>query len=628
MASNISTIAELVRFNASEYGDIPFLFFYDETISYKILDQRSDAFAAYLSENSIKKGDIVSFMLGNTPAFFDTLLGAQKIGAVAGPISCWWQATEVAFLVNDSKPKVLVMDPEYAHLVSQIKDRIDSVERIIINAPAPMDLDFSCEYLPEILKNYRGKVAPQVALEKGDTASIMYTSGTTGKPKGVMLSHHGIIHGARIKTEQVPIEKTERILCVLPLFHSGGLNDLAFPSMYRAASIVLRRNFSASEFWECVEQFKVNGFYIVPTMWNILLKSPEADTVDTSSLRIGLSGAAPIPPEQLIECEERFHLPIIEAYGATENTGGITANTEVNRKFGSIGTALPDIEVDIFDDDGNTMAPGEIGEIVVKGDTVMKGYYNNPTATDESIRDGWFYTGDVGYKDKDSFYFIVDRKKDMIIRGGVNVYPMEIESVIANHPRVDTAAVVSEPHDIYGQVAKACIVLKRGETCSADEIREFCQDKLAEYKIPEHFVFRASLPTNAVGKVVKKDLIKELEEEETAEPVPVAYLFEGMAQRFLADKAQGVDATLSYHITGKGGGVWTVTIEDGKMTLTREILKSPRVYIVAGDRNYHDIATGKLDGLTAVLTGKMTIEGDLNFMAEFREMFTPLKNEQ
>ncbi|MCP3955226.1 MAG: AMP-binding protein, partial [Desulfobacterales bacterium] len=271
------------------------------------------------------------------------------------------------------------------------------------------------------------------------------------------------------------------------------------------------------------------------------------------------------------------------------------------------------------------MVPGEIGEIVVKGATVMQGYYNNPTATAETIKEGWLYTGDVGYKDKDGFFFIVDRKKDMIIRGGVNVYPKEIESVLVKHPRVDTVAVVPEPHDIYGQVAKACIVLKRGETCSEEEIRALCKDKLADYKIPEHFVFRASLPANAVGKVVKKDLIKELEEEVTADPVPVAHLFEGMAQRFLADKAQGVDATVSYHITGKGGGTWTVTIKDGKMALTGEILKSPRVYIVAGDKNYHDIATGKLDGLTAILTGKMKIEGDLNFMAEFRELFTPLK---
>lgn len=627
MAGNVSTIPELVRSNASTHGDIPFLFFYDEIITYKDLDQRSDAVAVFLSEKGVQKGDIVSFMLGNTPAFFDTLIGIQKLGAVAGPVSCWWQAEEVEFLVSDSQPKVLVMDPEYTHLVSQIKDRMPSVNQIVINAPAPMALDYSCEYLPEILANYAGRTISEIPLSEEDTASIMYTSGTTGRPKGVLLSHRGIIHGARIKTEQVRIEKSERILCVLPLFHSGGLNDLAFPSMYRAASIVLRRNFSASEFWECVEQFKVNGFYIVPTMWNILLKAPEADTVDTGSLRIGLSGAAPIPPEQLIECEERFHLPIIEAYGATENSGGITANTEDKRKFGSIGTALPDIEVEIFDDTGHPMAVGEIGEIVVKGDTVMKGYFNNPAATAEAIKDGWLYTGDVGYKDQDGLFFIVDRKKDMIIRGGVNVYPKEIESVLANHPLVEAVSVIPESHDIYGQVAKACIVLRRGESCSEEEIRTFCRDKLAEYKMPENLVFRASLPINAVGKVVKKDLIKELEEEATADPVPVAYLFEGMAQRFLPAKAQGVDAAVSYHITGKGGGTWTIFIKDGGMTLSREVVQTPRVYIVAADKHYHDLATGKLDGLTAVLTGKMTIEGDINFMAEFREMFSPLKEE-
>ncbi len=624
MDRNIHTTAELLAGNAQEYPDTPFLNFYDEVITYRDLDKRTNTFAAYLQENGIKKGDIVSFMMGNSPYFFDTFFGTQKAGAAAGPISCWWQAGEVEFLVNDSKPKVLVIDPEYAPIVSAIKGKMHSVEKIIVNSPAPMDLDFPHETLPAIINDTKRNIEPTSLPSKGDVAAILYTSGTTGKPKGVMLTHKGLVVGARIKTEHIPVAPEERILCVLPLFHGGGLCDLSLPTIYSCATIILRKNFSASEFWESVEKYKVNGFYIVPTMWNILLRVPEADTKDTRSLRLGLSGAAPIPPEQIDECERRFHIPILEAYGATENSGGISANMESKRKYGSIGTAFPGIEVRIFNDEGDPVSAGEPGEIVVKGDTVMKGYLNNPEATKETIKEGWLYTGDIGYLDGEGFLFIVDRKKDMIIRGGINVYPKELENVIATHPAVDMVAVIPESHDKYGQVAKACIVLKRGESCSTDEINTYCRKNMADYKVPEHYLFRASVPKNAVGKVVKKDLIREIEEEKNAAPVPVAHFFKGMVERFIPEKAAGVDATISYNITGKGGGEWTVTIKNGEMALTEEILKSSRVYIVARDADYHDIATGRLDGITAVVTGKMTIEGDVNFMAEFREMFKPL----
>lgn len=627
MNRQIFTTFDLVKKNAAEYPDTPFINFYDEIITYRDLDIRTDTFCAYLQDNGVRKGDVLSFMMGNTPHFFYTLLGAQKAGAIAGPISCWWQAEEVEFLVNDCNPKVLVVDPEYALIVAVIKDKMPSVEKIIVNSPSPVDLDFPHEYLPDILSTYSGQPDQGNPPAADDVASLMYTSGTTGKPKGVMLTHKGIVYGAFIKTGHIPIQPAERILCVLPLFHSGGLNDLAFPCIYNASTIVLRRNFAASEFWECVGKYKVNGFYIVPTMWNILLRTPEADTIDTSSLRLGVSGAAPIPPEQLDECQRRFNVPILEAYGATENSGGITANMENKRKYGSIGTGFSGIEVKIFDETGNALPSGEIGEIVVKGDTVMKGYFNNPDATAETIKDGWLHTGDVGYTDDEGFFFIVDRKKDMIIRGGVNVYPKEIETVIANHPAVDMVAVIPEAHDKYGQVAKACIVVKRGSKCTEEEIRQFCKGKIADYKIPEHYLFRPALPTNAVGKVLKKDLIVEIEEEKTAPAVPVAHFFEGMKKRFIPEKARGVDATVSYHITGKGGGKWTITIKDQKMTLTEEVLQSPTVFMAARDSAYHDIVTGKLDGITAVVTGKLKIEGDMNFMPKFREMFKPIKQE-
>jgi len=293
-------------------------------------------------------------------------------------------------------------------------------------------------------------------------------------------------------------------------------------------------------------------------------------------------------------------------------------------KTGSVGRAFEGTEVKIFDENDKSLPAGELGEIVVKGETVMKGYFNSPEATAETIRNGWLLTGDVGYLDEDGFLFIVDRKKDMIIRGGVNIYPKELENVLLTFPTVDAVAVIPESHEKYGQVVKACIVLKRGEMTTEGEIRAFCEEEMASYKVPEYIVFRESLPRNAIGKVLKKDLIRELEEEKTAEPVPVAHFFEEMPGRFIPEKAKGVEATISYNITGKGGGKWTITIKDGKMTLTEGILKDPRVYLVARDKDYHDIVTGKLDGITAVVTGKLGIEGDMGFMTELREMMKPL----
>jgi len=520
---------------------------------------------------------------------------------------------------------MLVIDPEYAGIVSLIKDKMPSVQKIVVNSTAPMELDFSHEYLPAILEKYDKESIDDMHPLSNDPAEILYTSGTTGQPKGVVLTHKGILSGAKSKTSPFPLYPADVSLCVLPLFHSGGLNDLAFPAIYVGATIVLRRNFSASEFWECIEQYKVNFIYIVPTMWNILLRVPESKTVDTRSLKFGLSGSAPIPPEQLRECEDRFHIRMVEAYGATENTGGITANRLENRKDGSVGLPLPGIHVKIVDENGKEQPRGAIGEIIAMGDTLMQGYLNKSEATAETIKDGWLYTGDMGYQDNDDFFFIVDRKKEMIIRGGINVYPKEIENVTAVHPKVAMVAVIPEPHDKYGQVAKACIVAERGSSLTEDEIRKYCADHMAEYKVPEIFHFLEFIPVGATGKIDKKSLIRQLEEEKTAPPVPVAYFFEGMPGRFIPEKAPGVEGSVSYNITGKGGGKWTIIVKDQKMTLSEGILENPTTYVVSRDSDYHDIMTGKMDGITAVMTGKMVIEGDAGFLGSLREVMKPLK---
>jgi len=625
MSTDILTVKDLVTRNARERGDSPFLEFYDEVVSYRDLDQRSDAFARYLLSKGVGKGDIVAFMMGNSPEFFYVLLGAQKIGAIAGPVSCWWQDKELQHLVDDAEPPILVIDDEFAPIVSKIKDTMASVKTIVVNAPSKQSSGFEHEDLSDVLRTHAGKLEHDDPPTPDDVATAMYTSGTTGKPKGVLHTHRNILSAVHSKAQIAPIEPGDRALCVLPLFHGGGLHDLAYPCLYRAVTIVLRTEFSASEFWECVERYKVNGFYIVPTMWNILLRVPEASAVDTSSLRFGISGAAPIPPEQLEECERRFNVPILEAYGSTENTGGITANTFDARKVGSIGKPLPGMEVRIFDEQDNEVATGEIGEIVTRSDAVMKGYHKAPEATAETIRNGWLHTGDMGYVDEEGFFFIVDRKKELIIRGGVNVYPKELETVIGAHPAVEEVAVIPEPHDKYGQVAKACVVLEQGKSLTEKELRAYCASELAPYKVPEKFLFRDRLPRNAIGKVLKKELIREIAEEGSIDAVPVAHLFESMPLRFIPKKAKGVDAVVSYHITGGGGGDWTVTIRDGQICVTEGLAKDPRCYVVARDSDYYNVTTGKMSGITAVITGKLSIRGDTGFMRKLRKMFKPVE---
>jgi putative sterol carrier protein len=227
--------------------------------------------------------------------------------------------------------------------------------------------------------------------------------------------------------------------------------------------------------------------------------------------------------------------------------------------------------------------------------------------------------------DDEGFFFIVDRKKELIIRGGVNVYPKELETVIGAHPAVEEVAVIPEPHDKYGQVAKACVVIRQGKSLTEEELRAYCASELAPYKVPEKFLFVDRLPRNAIGKVLKKELIRAIAEEATAEAVPVAHLFEGMVARFIPKKAKGVDAVISYHITGAGGGDWTVTIRDSQISVTEGLAENPRCYVVARDRDYYAVTVGKMSGITAVITGKMSIKGDTGFMRKLRKMFNPVE---
>ena len=492
------------------FGDQPAVLFYDRTITYRDIDKASDRVAATLDHMGVKGGEIVSMMMNNSPEFYAVFFGIQKAGAVAGPVNCWWQTGEVEYLLNDSGTKIFFVDGDYLHQVEALKGKT-GVEKLIVNEAE--NSPEGAAKLEEIL-SAAGEKPPSPKVTPESPCAILYTSGTTGKPKGALLTHKNLMFAGRAKSRAADVKDGDRALCVLPLFHGAGLLDLSMPCLYSGATVVLRKNFSATEFWGLIEEHKVTGIYGVPTIYHILLQLEESKTVDASSLRFGVIGAAPTPIELINEFEGRYNMRIIEGYGLTENSGGACLTpTEGDRKVGSAGVAMESVEMKIFDENDSELPSGEIGEIVMRGDGVMKEYWRKPEETTRAMRGGWLHTGDMGRIDDDGWLFIVDRKKEMIIRGGENIYPKELEDVLYAHPKISEVAVIGVPDKKYGEEVMACIVPQSGANLTEEETISFCKDNMASYKIPRHVKFLDYIPKNIIGKVTKKELKQQILEE-------------------------------------------------------------------------------------------------------------------
>jgi len=427
MELKFKSIGEMIKTQGRAYADKTVIRFYDRDVTYRELDEKSDAIAKSLQGLGVKKGDRVCLLMDNSPEFYFTYFGIIKLGAIAGPVNCWWQTKEIAYLFNDSGAVAVFVDAAYWGHLEKIRAGSPALKHVIGRDCAGKDcIDF------EGFIAAKGK--PDLpACAPDDVSTIVYTSGTTGNPKGVLLSHGNILTNSAQAGRLANIRENDVVMCFLPLFHVNGLVITGCAPMCAGAQIILRKNFSASEFWECVAKYRVTIFSGVPTVYQILLATPAGD-VDVSSLRYGVCGAAPMPVETIRRFEERFNMIIIEGYGLTEGTAGATANPiDGVRKIGSIGIPFADSEVSIFDDEDRELPAGEVGEIVIRGGNVMKGYFNKPAETAETLRGGWLHTGDMAYKDADGYLFIVDRKKEMIIRGGENIYPKELEEIMRGH---------------------------------------------------------------------------------------------------------------------------------------------------------------------------------------------------
>jgi long-chain acyl-CoA synthetase len=500
-----NNLRELVEMYQEERAGQTCIFWKDEEVTYQQLNRRANRFANGLKQLGVKKGDVVSVYLPNSPEYYYVWFGIIKLGAVFGPINALFKGDEVRHVMSDSGAVAAVTSDPLLPTISNARAGCPALQHIIcMEGERPGALAF------ESLMEHSEELEP-VEIDRHDLAAIVYTSGTTGKPKGAMITHWNTIWDTAAASDSVPVPPGEgRLGLILPLFHANA-QITSLTQFYTGGAVAMWERFSPSDFWETVDRYRPRTFSAVPTMLSILLVAPVAEGLDIRCLDYVICGAAPLPLDIFHRFEEKFDLRIIEGYGLTEGTCVSSLNPYWGvRKVGSIGLPLRGQAMKIVDDDTDDVATGEYGEIVVKGPNVMKGYYKNPEATAETIVDGWLRTGDMGYMDEDGYFFIVDRKKDMIIRGGENIYPREIEEVLFTHPKITEATVIAKPDSIWGEEVLAVVVTAPGETLTEDDVKEYCRERLADYKLPREVRFRADLPKTLTGKVQKKLLKEEL----------------------------------------------------------------------------------------------------------------------
>jgi long-chain acyl-CoA synthetase len=469
----------------------------DTEMSYALLEEGSARMAAILKDKGVGAGDRVGIMLPNVPYFPVVYYGVLRLGGVVVPMNPLLKGREVSFYLDDPDAGVLVAWHDFEEPATKGAEEAGA-ELILVKPGEFEDLLGEVEEPLHVLEDR----------DPDDTAVILYTSGTTGKPKGAELTHANLYKNCTVAAENLgEITEDDRLLGALPLFHSFGQTCTLNGGIHARAMISMIPRFDPDKALEIIERDKITLFQGVPTMYNGMLHASNKDDADTSTLRVCMSGGSAMPEEVMRNFEKQFGCKVLEGYGLSETSPVASFNhPDKENKAGSIGTPIEGVEMKLVDDDGNEVDDGEVGEIAIKGHNIMKGYWNREEATAESIKDGWFFSGDMGKKDEDGYFFIVDRKKELIIRGGYNVYPREIEEVLYEHPAVQEAAVIGVPDDNLGEEVGAAVVLKEGEELSADELKKYVKEEVAAYKYPRQIWFLDELPKGPTGKILKREI--------------------------------------------------------------------------------------------------------------------------
>ncbi|MBH8553201.1 long-chain-fatty-acid--CoA ligase [Nostocaceae cyanobacterium CENA357] len=551
-------IAQNVERGCCLFPNKPALIFEGLYFTYKQLNEMANRFANALLGLGIERGDRIGLLLPNIPEFVIAYLGILKIGAIAVSINPSLQSDELKFILNDSGAKVLITTETIREKLP--KQDLPHLKHILIaegKAVGAMPLS-------DLMAN-ASPSARAVEMERDDPAAILYTSGTTGFPKGATLSHGNVISNMYSMNHCCEMRPNDQILLFLPMFHCFGQNAVLNSGLNTCATIILQRSFDPETVLTSISDFNITIFFGVPTTF--ILLCDKASIRDLDSVRFYFSAAAGLPVEIAKRWQDKFGKVINQGYGLTETSPLASYNHELRYKLGSIGSPIENVEMKIVSlDDGCEVAPGELGEIVIRGANVMLGYWNRPAETAKAIKNGWFHTGDIGQIDELGYFYIVDRLKDMINNGGLKVYPAEVENVIYQHPGVAEVAVYGVPDSVLGEQVKASVVLKPDQVITEDELIAFCYQKLAKYKVPSTIEFVTSIPKNPTGKILKRLLRQENSaspvinnktlkaETKTSESVNVSYQTAELIENWIMDwlvrkltvEAKSIDPSKSF----------------------------------------------------------------------------------
>ncbi len=499
-------LAHLPEKEIEKFGEHVSVIFQDRQWTNIEMRNASKRLAGALKKLGVEKGDRVIIQMPNCPEVLQSFLAVYMLGAVVVPINFMVGEAETAFIYKDTGARVIISSSDFLAKITACRSQAPSIEHVIL---------IDSGELPAGTLSYSGLLAESsedISAEDvtdDDLAALIYTAGTTGQPKGVMHTHAGLYANAKMQQDTINLPSGMTSITVLPLCHSYGIASMNFSMYLGGGTTVVLNSFDIDILFSSIEKYRAEIIGAVPTMYVFMLLHPDPEKYDLSSMRYWISGSAPLTRETWERFRQTFGAEIIEGWGLTE----AGANNSVNpldgkKKIGSIGMPMKGTVMKVVNETGNEMPANQEGEIIISGPMLMKGYWNRPEETGKVLKNGWLYTGDVGYRDEDGYFFITERKKDLIIKAGENIAPREVEEAIYTHPKVSEAAVVGMPDDVYGEEIKAFVVLLPGKSATQEEIIQHCQAKIKRFKSPKQVVFLQALPKSLVGKILRKELRK------------------------------------------------------------------------------------------------------------------------
>lgn len=499
--------------NARRTPDKTAIYFNENVYTYERFNREVNKLANGLIKKGVEKGEKIALVMKNSDKFMIVFYAIMKAGAVAVPVNFRLTREEVRYILDDSDASVVFFDEEYAPMINQATE---GNPKILFQVSSGHNTEKEQMSMQEIMTENDSE--PPVIIDEWDDAEILYTSGTTGLPKGALFDHHRILHVAFSTSIMMKIGPEDNLLHVAPLFHSAQLNLFVVTGTYLGSTQVIHEEFNPVQVLKTIDGNKISLLFAVPTMYNFLLQVPDKEKFDLSSVKRCGYGAAPMPVALLEKSMAMFKSDqFFNMCGLTEaGPGGVLLRPEDHKtKMGAGGQAMLNTEVRVVTEAGDDVLPGQVGEFIIRSEMVMKEYYTKPAETNKALRDEWLYTGDLATMDEDGFVTLVDRKKDMIISGGENIYSTEVEQVLYKHPKLLESAVIGLPDETWGEKVLAIVVPNKGETLDHEEIKVFCREYLAKYKVPVEIIEEKEIPRNASGKVLKYRIREALTEGKT-----------------------------------------------------------------------------------------------------------------